>query len=303
MNDLEDAVADALRAKAAAVPHSPMPRLERARRARRGWLVPVAAAAVAVVAAGAAVFVFSSRDQSHPATVTTSPSTTTSAPSSQTLAPGEVYYSLRLTAQANGQVIREIQLWQPSDRAGEWRQAVEFGQTIKDGRVVPGAGHVEGPSGGVCYPARQPTDDSCTAPPSWSNPTVDFLATAPRDPATIADQLHAEAMAVLSSNGQGEELAPTVELHYVSEVLAANGVPADLSRALEQVVAGLPGVTVTQNMATLTGERGTGYSLPLPQGGSTAAIFADGHYLGSPTEVVHHGVAPGLGQPPSRMLD
>jgi hypothetical protein len=35
-----------------------------------------------------------------------------------------------------------------------------------------------------------------------------------------------------------------------------------------------------------------------------AVIFdADDRYLGSPKEAVRHGVAPGLGEPPSRMLD
>jgi len=57
-------------------------------------------------------------------------------------------------------------------------------------------------------------------------------------------------------------------------------------------------------MANLLGERGTGYSYSLPQGGELTAIFAeDDHYLGSPTQAVRHGIAPDLGQPPSRMLD
>jgi hypothetical protein len=90
----------------------------------------------------------------------------------------------------------------------------------------------------------------------------------------------------------------------LGELLAGNGVPADLSSALRQVAAAIPGVSVTADMANLVGERGTGYSLPHPFGGTVAVIFdADDRYLGSPKEAVRHGVAPGLGEPPSRMLD
>lgn len=302
----EDAVTDALRAKAGAVPNSPMPRLGRPAPARRGWLVPVAAAVVVVVATGVAVVALSSRDQSSPATGTTSTTTSppTSAPSPETLAPGEVYYSVRLTDLGVGGMIQEKELWQPPNRTGEWSQRVAQGKSISGGRVVPAGGRIEAPPGGVCYPAFRPTDSSCTEPGSWSNPTVDFLATAPRDPATITAQLREMAMMVLDRNGQGEDLAPVLELHYVSELLAANGVPAELASALRTVVAGLPGITVTRNMDNPTGQRGTGYSLPHPLDGKVTAIFAeDGHYLGSPKEAVRHGVAPGLGQPPSRMLD
>jgi hypothetical protein len=125
---------------------------------------------------------------------------------------------------------------------------------------------------------------------------VDFLASAPRDPATIAAQLHAEAAAVSA------DLAPVLELRAVGLLLTGNGVPEDLSSPLRQVVAGLPGVQVIEGMADLTGRVGTGYRLPHP-GGQVVVIFDDDdHYLGSPTEAVRHGVAPGLGEPPSRLL-
>src|SRR6266498_3520418 len=129
-------ITEALRAKADAVPHSPMPLLGHTH--RRRWPVPVAAAATVVVAAVAAVFVFSANDK-MPDKVVASPPTTTTA----TIAPGEVYYSLRLTDLHAGGYLRETQLWQPQDRTGEWRQQVVDGQSIKDGRVVPSGGRVE----------------------------------------------------------------------------------------------------------------------------------------------------------------
>lgn len=285
-------ITEALHARADAVPHSPMPRLGQA--TRRRWPVPVAAAVAVVAAVGAVVVALSGND---------APDKVATPPPATGLAPGEVYYTLRLTDIGAGHYFRETQLWQPPDRAGEWRQQVVGGQSIKDGRVVPG-GRLDAPPGGVCYPATTATDKSCTAPGSWFNPTVDFVASAPRDPATIAEQLHAAALDVLRQNGQGEDLAPMLELNRIGELLAGNGVPPELSAALRQVAAGLPGVTVTENTANLAGETGTGYSLPHPSAGTVTVIFdRDDHYIGSPTESVHHGIAPGLGRPPSRMLN
>ncbi|MFI7674819.1 hypothetical protein [Actinophytocola sp. NPDC049390] len=283
--DLEDALTEALRAKADAVPPTPMPRLGAP--VRRPLLVPVAAAVVAG-AVGTAAFLFVPRDeQAPPAAVTT------------TVVPAEsgVHYSLRLSALGAGGIIRETQLWQERERTGAWRQKVVDGTSIENGRVVPGPGRVDAPDGGDCYPSFTTTEPPCTTPASWMNFTVDFLASASRDPATIAAQLHAEAAEVSA------DLAPVLELRTIGLVLGSNGVPADLPSALREVVAGLPGVQVVEGMADLTGRTGTGYRLPHP-GGEVAVIFDDDdRYLGSPTEAVRHGVAPGLGAPPSRMFD
>ncbi|GAB1511922.1 hypothetical protein [Actinophytocola sp. KF-1] len=287
--DLEDALAEALRAKADAVPPTPMPRLgEPVRRTR---LVPVAASLFVAAAVVAAAVLFVPRDeQAPPAAVTTT--TTTAVPSD-----GGVYYSLRLSSIAGGKVIRETQLWQERERTGEWRQRVVDGSSIENGRVVPGPGRVDAPDGGACYPSLSATEELCTTPGTWMNPTVDFLATAPRDPATIAAQLHAEAAAVSA------DLAPVLELRAVGLLLGGNGVPEDLPGVLREVVAGLPGVEVVTDMADLTGRKGTGYRLPHP-GGQVVVIFdGDDRYLGSPTEAVRHGIAPGLGEPPARMFD
>jgi hypothetical protein len=303
-SDLEDAIVNALRAKAGTAPTPAMPPLGSAARAPRGRLVLVAAAAVVVVAVavGAVLFTVNPRNNDAPAAQPTSPPVATSEPG---LAPGEVYYSLRLTDLGAGGVIRERQLWRPQERTGEWRQAIAQGTVIEGGRVVPGGGEVGVRDGGACYPAFETTAESCTAPPSWTNPTADFLAAAPRDPATIGQQLHVEAAAAVEGAGEsGEDLVRLLELRTIGELLADNAVPADLSSALRQVVAAIPGVSVTEDMANLVGERGTGYSLAHPRGGSLAVIFdADDRYLGSPKEAVRHGVAPGLGEPPSRMFD
>ena len=286
---LEDALAEALHANADAVPHTPMPRLGAASRRR---LVPAVVAATAAVAIGAAAFLFVPRDHATPPA--TGPITTTTA---TTPVGGEVYYSLRLTDLGAGGVIRETQLWQPEERTGEWRQQVVDGLSIRDGRVVPGPGKVGFRPGGRCYPAFEVTDEACVKSASLLNPTPEVLASTPRDPQYIGRVLHVAAVAM------SEDLAPVVELKLAGELLTSNGVPADLVDSVRQVVAGLPGVEVVENMADPTGATGTGYQLPHP-GGVVAVIFAeDGHFLGTPTEAVRHGIAPGLGEPPSRMID
>lgn len=64
----------------------------------------------------------------------------------------------------------------------------------------------------------------------------------------------------------------------------------------------MPGIR-TEPMGNLLGEHGTGYSLPNEGGRLLSVIFDEqGRYLGAPSMSVHHGVAPGLGRPPSRML-
>jgi hypothetical protein len=296
--EIEDAITNALRAKADMAPAPAMPRLGAEPGARRGRRVLVAAAAAVVAAVAVGAVLLAPRGDDSPATPPV--------PTAENVpAPTEVYYLLRLTDLGAGGVIREQQVWQPRDRAGEWRQTVVQGTVIENGRVVPGGGGVGAPKGGTCFPSATELAGSCTKPATWSNPSIDFLATAPRDPATIGQQLHAEAVtAVEPGTEDRDELVRLLELKTIGQLLAGNGVPADLSSALREVAAALPGVAVTADTANLVGERGTGYSLPLPLDGSVTVIFdTDDHYLGSPTEAVRHGVAPGLGEPPSRMLD
>lgn len=304
--ELEKDVAAALRFRAGEVPDSPCPPLGVARvatkPARRSWLVPVAAAAAAVVGlAGAAVALL--------------PGTGDDEQQVTTAAPTEVYYSRILTD--FGSTISEFELWQGQGRTDAWQQKGHGGNTIKDGRVVPNDSvRLNYPEKGECYPAPNTSDKRCTAPGAWFNPTPDFLAGAPRDPQVIAQQLHDEAVAEEERRtAPGGDYTATddtfnaanlafLELNYLRQVLAANGMPDDLSASLQQVIAAMPDIQVTKGMANLLGERGTGYSLPNNKDQMITVIFADdGDYLGAPDQAVVHGVAPGLGQPPSRLFD
>lgn len=288
--ELEDTLAEALRHKADTVPHSPMPRLGAARHARR-WLVPVAAAAVAIAGvAGVAVAVQPTAEQPAPPAA--------AKPKPGTLGPGEVYY-VRSESDDSGTLVHH-ELWQSPQRTGPWQRRVSGAHVVD-----------QGPTSGRCFPAAEVSEERCTHPGSWFNPTVDFLATASTDPAEIARQLHAEAVQeerarirsgdfVESDETYSEANLAYLELSYLGGTLYANGLPAAVSAALKKVVAGLPGIEVNPKATNLRGRHGTGYALRNVKGEPLTLIFDGDAYIGNAHSWVEHGAAPGLGKPPSR---
>jgi len=309
--ELEKDVTEALRFRAGEVPETPCPPLGAATRpgaARRGWLVPVAAAAAVVGLAAAAAVTFLPGD-AGPADA---PGITAAAPDRP--AAGEVYYS-HTKSQVEGGSAGEQELWQGPGRADAWQEKL-VGMVHISVRADSGVnGSPSGTTEGECWPAPSTTDAACTAPGSWFNPNVDFLASAPRDPAVITQQLRDEATAeeerrtapdgdfTATADTFSDENLNYLAFNYLRSVLSANGLPADLEQALEQVIATTPGIQVAENLANLDGERGTGYRLPDHEGALLTVIFdKDHHYIGSPEESFERGFAPGLGQPPSRMI-
>ena len=300
--DLEKDLAAALRHRAGEVPDLPFPSLTAAPAPRRGWIMPVIAAAAAVVglAAAGVVWLPDGGGEQDVAVGTAS----------------EVYYS-RVVSGVPGENLSEVQLWQGKSHTDEWRQKVVVGRRVENGRVVPDDSMaVVAPESGVCYPAETATDERCSAPGSWFNPTLDFLAKAPRDPEVIAQQLHDEAVAEQERRtGPGGDFTVDdktfsagnlayLELNFVRQLLTGNGVPADLEVALRDAVQLLPGVQAHLETANLLGEKGIAYSLPDYSGRLLMVIFdADGHFIGAPDLAVVHGFAPALGEPPSRLID
>jgi hypothetical protein len=305
--DLENDLAAALRHRAGGVPVTPCPPLTAAAAPapRRGWVMPVTAAAAAVigvVAAGVVLLPGGGDQQKQQDTVVGQ-------------AP-EVYYS-RIVTGVPGENLAEVELWQGKARTDAWRQKIVGGVKVVAGRVVPdGSITVLAPESGSCYPAETTTDERCTAPGSWFNPTVDFLANAPRDPEVIVQQLHDEAVAEeeLRTAPGGDFNADDktfsdgnlayLELNFLRPLLSGNGVPADLEVALRDAVKLLPGIQIQPDTANVLGEKGIGYSLPNYEGRLLTIIFdADGNYLGAPDQAVVHGFAPALGEPPTRLID
>ncbi|MBB4907095.1 hypothetical protein [Actinophytocola algeriensis] len=303
--DLEKDLAAALRRRAGEVPDVPCPPLTAAAPTpRRGWVMPVTAAAAAVVGlvvAGVVLLPGDGGPQRQDAVVGQAP---------------EVYYS-RVVSGVPGENLAEVELWQGKARTDAWRQKIVGGLKVVDGRVVPDSSMtVLAPESGVCYPAVTASDEKCTAPGSWFNPTLDFLANAPRDPEAIVQQLHDEAVAEEARRtGPGGDFSADdktfsagnlayLELNFLRRLLTGNGVPADLEVALEEAVKLLPGIQTQPDTANVLGEKGTGYSLPDYEGRLFTVIFdADGHYIGAPDQAVVHGLAPALGEPPSRLID
>lgn len=300
--ELEKTLTTALRERAAEVPHSPMPRLGAT--ARRGRLLPVAAAVVAAATIGAAAVVLVPDAEEAPPAVSVAP------PSDPyTLRPGEVYYLRTVRSNPTGDVLIEDQVWQSPKATGPWLTSSVAGASVRDGRVVPTEPPVE--EDGTCWPDNAPDVRACEQPGSWSNPNPAFLAAAPRDPAVIARQLRARAVAdaksVVDEHYPAEVALSEAQLKlrqlaYVEMAMSGNGMPPDLRAPLREFVASLPGVEVVENAADSIGRRGTGYRLGDPTDDGILLIFDGDTFLGNPLEAWVHGVAPAIGAPPSRML-
>jgi hypothetical protein len=310
MTDLEQELRTALRSRAAEVPHSPMPRPAPATQpARRGRLLPVAAAVVAAVGiAGAVVALTPDGHEGAPP-----PAVSRTDP--YTLAPGEVYYLRTVRSDPYGERYTEMELWQSPRTTGPWRDRGVAGTSVRDGRVVPSGEFAAQTTTGTCYPSTSAADISCKQPISWNNPTVEFLATASHDPAVLRRQLHAQAVAEAQQLINDGDLSPELglserdlTLRVVSSVEAAlsgNGVPPKLRAALHTVLTSLPGVRVREGVADRLGRRGTAYSFDetdYPGAPPETLVFDGDVFLGTPVTAVVHGVAPGLGKAPSRLL-
>jgi hypothetical protein len=309
MTDLEQELRSALRSRAAEVPHSPMPRLDPATKpARRGRLLPVAAAVVAAAGIAGAVVALTP-DQPPAPPVSATPA------DPYTLAPGEVYYLVSVHSDPEGERYTEQELWQSPQTTGPYRSQGVLGRSVRDGRVVPSGEVAAQKHDGSCYPSTSAADISCQQPVTWNNQTVEFLATAPHDPAALRRQLHAQAVTdaqqLIADGNLSPELGLSMrdltlrEVSYVEMAMSGNGLPPELRAALRKVLASLPGVRVREGVADRLGRRGTAYSfdrVDYPGAPPETLIFDGDVYLGTPVDAVVHGVAPGLGKAPTRIL-
>jgi hypothetical protein len=306
--DLDQQLREALRSRAAQVPHSPMPPLPApARRPRTHWLVPVAAAAAVIVGvAGAVVAIAPSEQDSPPPAASLVPRPNRTAPG-----PDEFFYS-RSVRDANDGVYVEVEVWQSPKRSGPWEERAVSG-TLDGSRVIPDPAEPPEERSGRCYPFDATESVACRQRPSWPiYASLDFLAAAPTEPAALRRDLHAAAVAeaqalvnegVLPAEEALSERGLAISmLGYMQLALSGNGVPEELRTTMRKVVTALPGIQVLPNTADALGRRGTGYRIePHPDGESTL-IFDGDTYLGTPDEAVFHGIAPALGRPPSRLL-
>ena len=195
------------------------------------------------------------------------------------LAPGHFYYSLSVSAEDSGERVRS-EIWQPQPSSGVWLRRSQVGT------AAPAT------SSGRCLSFNTlSAADACTLAPGWANPTPEFLAHAPRDPAVIAAQL---AAAVPGNDGSYATLT------VLRLAARANGLPADLSRALQRTAALLAPATAARN---LDGVPGTAYTaLATNNAGVTVLFDADGTYIGAPNESFTRGVSTEAGAPPAKLF-
>jgi hypothetical protein len=89
---------------------------------------------------------------------------------------------------------------------------------------------------------------------AWQQPSIDFLASLPRDPDALYERLRRD------TEGRGSD--PDLEvLVYVADVLRTGQVPADLRAALYRTLAKVPGLEITERLANLDGHTGTAYGI------------------------------------------
>ena len=91
----------------------------------------------------------------------------------------------------------------------------------------------------------------CSMVGSWQSPNDEFMAALPREPAKLYDRLREDV------GGRGEAHM----VIYVADILRSGLVPADLRAALYRVLAQVPGLEITEQVANLDGAKGTAFGL------------------------------------------
>ncbi|GHH34262.1 CU044_5270 family protein [Lentzea cavernae] len=170
--------------------------------------------------------------------------------------------------------------WIPADRRGEWlfRNKINSVEWLKghegSGRPEPGTSFKDGQEfRGDCgnysyFAAGQP--DRCTDA-KFSNPTPEFIAALPKDPAAL--------LAKLKDAGQSGDSGALVE---AGAALNSGQYPAEVRATLFRAIALLPGLVVTDKRANLDGKEGV--ALGLKHFDDFKEIIIDpgnGDYIGS----------------------
>jgi hypothetical protein len=129
-------------------------------------------------------------------------------------------------------------------------------------------------------PENKEESNSCTGGGDWSSyPSAEFLASLPRDPQQLYDQLRHMPMPVAISETEWV-------LSRVATTLSTGRAPAELRAALYRALALLPGLEVTERVANLDGHQGT--SLGVTRDGVRQDLIIDpntGQFIGRRTVI------------------
>ena len=265
---------------------------------RRAWIRWAAAAAAAAVLVGAVFFAQHRRDSPpRPATPPDPVDRIKSLDEPQRL--GQFRYvgtHAWLLARSDTYAFRSestTELWMPAREQRDWM----LHRTVSDdwkflfgtkadvqhakpfGLPPPGTWHAR------CGDFFTEVPQRCSGTGSWGEPDEAFMRSLPRDPQRLYDRLSVDA-----KGGQGHEH----DMVTTAADLLRNGtVPADLRLAVYRVLAKLPHLEVTEDVANLDGR--TGVSLAITGPATRVAIFVDpatGQFIGERvvTTVAQDGV-------------
>lgn len=294
----------------AQVPTAPEPHLAVARPRRRRLLrspprkLLVSAAAVVALIAG--VFTVQAVRTDDVAPVASAAAQLNAAaaridPTDEPIAPGQYRYVVWHSWELSNRMLtvdgdldtqirfleeRVVETWLPADNpedctkrygnTGAYRWLAGDERRAKEAGVVPPA-LVGGEATKACEGAYGPSPigGQLLDPPRgwWAGPSVEFLASLPRDPAQLLDRLRADTMHDRNPDYRA--------LFLISATLLSGMVPADLRAALYQAIALFPGLEVTEQFANLDGQKGTAFGLS--QAGTRLDVIVDpatGQFIG-----------------------
>jgi hypothetical protein len=258
-----------------APPQQPPQEQQPARRARRGWVAAVAAAAAAVVVSVPVLQFGEEPPVDNPAVQQLNSAADEIATHDEPVGPGQYrYVAIRAwyfqTSQDDNpghdenpysyliELLDEI--WMPANPRQEW--LLRTGETgsykwVRGSEAeAKAAGELErfpvdvrrAACGGFYY--EEDGSDPC-APGDWEVPNLEFMASLPRDPKELYDDLSRQKDA---DTGIGM-------VDYIAHMLNSGSVPADLRAALYRVLGMVPGVRVTQQVASLDGRSGVAFGI------------------------------------------
>ena len=195
-----------------------------------------------------------------------------------------------------------LETWVPADEKQDWLWRRDVTGARKwvsgteseakaDGMRIDGSEWPEGEWRAPCgdWFAKDEGRTPCASPGSWQVPNEEFMAALPRDP----DQLYARLHEDTAGRGRDESLEMVV---YVADILRSGLVPADLRAALYRVLAKVPNLQITDEVANLDGKKGTAFGVSAK--GLRHDVIIDpatGQFIGEReiAEAGHNNIPPG----------
>lgn len=286
---------------------------------RRRMRLAAGAAAVALIATAVLIISMLVDPTPQPATAATvlHEAATLIQASDSPLAPTEFRYvrtesTMRSRTERCSYTQRDIdEIWIPHDQQAQWLLRRDYGRIEWDTCQDPASGTLprayqqeyRAKHGLFAVPGAESPD----SPPSWYNPTPEFLAGLPRDPEAMFQLIEQEYKSGTAEPGKAY-------FQHASRLLSTAVLPADLRATMYRTMTLIPGVTVTEQFVTIDGRQGTAIGLDLGTRGDIRTDIVidprDGSLIGERTlgprgellgaTVITHGIAAKSGIRPAK---